>query len=42
MDNILFGMDEVHSYCDDVFITGDTTFEQHLNKLEEVIPKIIT
>ena len=39
MDNILFGMSEVHSYCDDVFITGDTTFEQHLNKLEEVIKR---
>ena len=39
MDNILFGMSEVHSYCDDVFITGDTTFEQHLNKLEEVIQR---
>ena len=39
MDNILFGMKDVHSYCDDVFITGNTTFEEHLEKLEKVIKR---
>ena len=39
MDKILFGMKNVHSYCDDVFITGNSTFEAHLKQLEEVIQR---
>ena len=39
MDSILFGMKDVHSYCDDIFITGDTNFEDHLEKLEQVIKR---
>ena len=39
METILYGMTEVHSYCDDVFITGDSTFESHLEKVEEVIKR---
>ena len=39
MDKILFGMSNVHSYCDDIFITGDTTFEEHLERLKAVIKR---
>ena len=39
MDTILFGMKNVHSYCDDVFVTGNSTFEAHLDQLEEVIQR---
>ena len=37
MDTILFGMDDVKSYCDDVFLSSNTTFEEHLLLLEKVI-----
>ena len=39
MDKILFRMSNVHSYCDDIFITGDTMFEEHLERLEAVIKR---
>ena len=42
MEKILYGMKEAHAYCDDVFVTGDSTFESHLQKLEEVIVRFHT
>jgi hypothetical protein len=37
MDSILFGMPDVKSYCDDVFCSSTSSFEEHLHLLEKVI-----
>jgi hypothetical protein len=39
MDTILFGMDDVKSYCDDVFCSSVNNFEDHLKLLEQVIQR---
>jgi hypothetical protein len=39
MDSILFGMENVKSYCDDVFCSSADDFESHLRLLEEIIQR---
>ena len=39
MDTILFGLQDVRSYCDDIFCATNSTFEEHLQLLETVIKR---
>jgi hypothetical protein len=39
METILFGLENVKSYCDDVFCSSSDTFENHLKLLEVIIQR---
>ena len=42
MDMILQGLENVHSYCDDIFICTSGTFDEHLALLEKVIKRFLS